>query len=167
MNIPEKTIVRPFQEGEIKGVEVTRLKQRRDVRGWLVEIFRADELPSQIIPVMSYVSETIVGATRGPHEHANQTDYFCFLGPSTFCLVLWDNRRTSPTYWFRQELSVGEENPCVVIVPQGVVHAYRNVGHEPGWVFNCPNQLYAGNGRQERVDEIRHELDPKTPFQID
>ena len=159
--------MKPFQEGTIHEVEVHLLKKYRDARGWLAEIFRADELPSQVLPAMSYISETLPSAVRGPHEHVNQTDYFCFLGPSTFRLILWDNRTDSPSYWCRQELFVGEENPCVVIVPEGVVHAYRNVGNKPGWVINCPNRLYAGEGRKEPVDEIRHEADPNSPFRID
>lgn len=156
-----------FHEGVIQGVEVHHLKKYGDARGWLAELFRADELPSHVLPAMGYVSETLPGAMRGPHEHQDQTDYFCFLGPSTFRLVLWDNRPNSPSYWFRQEFLVGEETPCMVIVPQGVVHTYRNVGNKPGWVINCPNRLYAGEGRKEPVDEIRHEADPNTPFRMD
>ncbi len=156
-----------FREGNIQGVEVRLLKRIQDSRGWLTEIFRADELDSHINPAMAYISETIPGATRGPHEHEAQTDYFCFLGPSTFRVVLWDNRPASPSYRFRQELLAGEENPCVVIVPEGIVHVYCNVGNKPGWVINCPNRLYAGKGRKDPVDEIRHESDPNTPFRLD
>lgn len=164
---PSEATVGPFREGAIQGVEVSPLKKYQDVRGWLAEIFRADELKSYMMPAMSYVSETLPGATRGPHEHVEQTDHFCFLGPSTFRLVLWDNRPHSASYRFRQEFLVGEESPCVVIVPEGVVHAYCNVGNKPGWVINCPNRLYAGSGRKEPVDEIRHETDPNTPFRMD
>jgi len=39
-----------------------------------------------------------------------------------------------------------------------------NVGNIQGWVINLPNRLYAGNGRKEAVDEIRHESDPHSPF---
>lgn len=157
----------PFLEGVIQGVEVRHLNKYQDGRGWLAEIFRADELESHVMPAMGYVSETLPGAARGPHEHFSQTDYFCFLGPSTFRLVLWDNRPHSTSYRFRQEFLVGEENPCVVIVPEGVVHVYRNVGDKPGWVINCPNKLYAGKGRKESVDEIRHEDEANTPFRLD
>ncbi len=156
-----------FRGGNIQGVEVRLLKRHQDSRGWLTEIFRADELDSHINPAMAYISETLPGATRGPHEHEAQTDYFCFLGPSIFRVVLWDNRPASPSYRFRQELLAGEENPCVVIVPEGIVHAYCNVGNKPGWVINCPNRLYAGKGRKDPVDEIRHESDPNTPFRLD
>jgi dTDP-4-dehydrorhamnose 3,5-epimerase len=34
-------------------------------------------------------------------------------------------------------------------------------------VINLPNQLYAGQGKQEPVDEIRHEDDRDSPYQID
>jgi hypothetical protein len=34
-------------------------------------------------------------------------------------------------------------------------------------VVNYPNRLFAGNGKREEVDEIRHENDPNTNFLID
>ena len=167
MSNPKEKKVQPFEEGVIQGVQICPLKKYRDDRGWLMELFRADEMNPRIMPVMSYVSETLPGVTRGPHEHVDQTDFFCFLGPSTFRVVLWDNRPGSPSYWFRHEAIAGEENPCVIIVPEGVVHAYRNVGNRPGWVINCPNRLYAGSGRKEPVDEIRHEAAINTPFHME
>jgi dTDP-4-dehydrorhamnose 3,5-epimerase len=54
-----------------------------------------------------------------------------------------------------------------VIVPPGVVHGYKNIGDKPGWVFNAPNRLYAGRGKQEPVDEIRHEDEDGSPFRIE
>jgi len=155
-----------FKDGAIAGVAIRPLKRQVDQRGWLAEIFRADELDPRLRPVMAYVSETSPGVVRGPHEHLKQTDYFCFLGPSTFEVTLWDNRPKSVSYWYRQTIVAGEENPCVVIVPEGVVHAYRNIGEKPGWVINCANKLYAGAGRKSPVDEIRHEKDPNTPFRV-
>jgi len=67
-----------FREGNIQGVEVRLLKKHQDSRGWLTEIFRADEINSYINPAMAYISETLPGATRGPHEHEAQTDYWPF-----------------------------------------------------------------------------------------
>jgi dTDP-4-dehydrorhamnose 3,5-epimerase len=53
-----------------------------------------------------------------------------------------------------------------VVVPPGIVHAYRNSGDHEGMVFNFPDRLYAGWGRKEKVDEVRHEDDPGSPFQV-
>ena len=155
-----------FHEGPIEGVIWRPLQKFHDGRGWLCELFRDDELPNQFHPAMAYVSESMPGVSRGPHEHVDQSDYFCFLGPSNFEVVLWDNRAKSPTFQARQSDVVGESKPMLVIIPPGVVHAYSNVGSTPGWVFNCPNRMYKGWDRKEPVDEIRHEQDVNSPFQL-
>jgi dTDP-4-dehydrorhamnose 3,5-epimerase len=155
-----------FQTGPIEGVVWRPLAKFHDGRGWLCELFRHDDLPTAQHPAMAYVSETAPGVARGPHEHVDQTDCFCFIGPSNFEVVLWDNRPQSPTFRHRQAEVVGESKPMLLIIPPGVVHAYRNVGPNAGWVFNCPNRLYRGPGRKEPVDEIRHEADHGSPFQL-
>ena len=76
-------------------------------------------------------------------------------------------REQSPTYLARQIEVVGVDRPMLLIVPPGVVHAYRNVGAEPGIVFNCPNRLYRGPGKKEPVDEIRHEERADSLFPLD
>lgn len=152
---------------EIEGVIIREMKRFSDSRGWLMECFRHDELSKEIYPAMSYVSMTYPGVVRGPHEHVGQTDYFCFAGPSTFKLYLWDNRKCSPTYGNKMTILVGEGEPAIVIIPPGVVHAYRNIGQMQGLVLNFPNRLFAGWGKKEGVDEIRYENDNNCPFKID
>jgi dTDP-4-dehydrorhamnose 3,5-epimerase len=156
-----------FRSGEIKDVVVHDLLKFNDQRGWLVELFRHDELAAEFFPAMAYVSSTNPGMTRGPHEHFDQADLFCFLGPSNFKVRMWDNRPDSETFRNTMTLIAGADNPKAVIIPRGVVHAYQNVGDTGGLVFNCPNRLYMGAGRREQVDEIRYEDDPNTIFRID
>lgn len=156
-----------FREGEIHDVIARSLRKFTDDRGWLSELFRHDDLPAEFYPVMAYVSSTKPGVTRGPHEHVDQADLFCFIGPSNFKLRLWDNRADSPTYRAVTTLIVGQDNPYAVVIPKGVVHAYQNIGATDGIVTNCANRLYMGEGRREEVDEIRHEDDPETIFRMD
>jgi dTDP-4-dehydrorhamnose 3,5-epimerase len=155
-----------FTTGEIKGVIVRDLRKYADSRGWLAELFRHDELESEFYPVMAYTSSTNPGVTRGPHEHVDQADLFCFMGPSNFKLRLWDNREQSETFNNVTTLIVGEDNPKSVLIPPGVVHAYQNVGPVDGIVFNCPNRLYMGVDKKETIDEIRHEDDPQTIYRM-
>jgi dTDP-4-dehydrorhamnose 3,5-epimerase len=156
-----------FHEGTIEGVVWKPLKKFGDPRGWLCELFRFDEVPEEYQPVMAYVSETQPGVARGPHEHVDQADYFCFFGPGNFKVYLWDNRPQSPTYRAREVRVIGADSPHALIVPKGVVHAYRNVSAGPGLVFNAANRLYKGPGRKEPVDEIRHEEHGDSPFKLD
>jgi len=156
-----------FRKGAIEGVIVRHLRKIIDERGWLVELFRHDELDEEFRPAMSYVSVTLPGILRGPHEHVDQADLFAWFGPGDFKVTLWDNRSESPTYRNRMEIGIGCNSPGAILVPKGVVHCYRCISEEPGLVLNFPNRLYAGVGKQEKVDEIRHEDDPSNPFVVD
>jgi len=161
------TAEREFTPGKIEDVQIRPLKKFVDERGWLAELWRTDNVDDSIRPVMTYVSQTEPGVVRGPHEHVAQTDYFVFLGPGNFKLYLWDNRPDSPTFNVFQTFVVGQDSPAAVVVPDGIVHAYKNVSSVPGIVINCPNALYAGENYSEEVDEIRHEADPDSPFLVD
>jgi dTDP-4-dehydrorhamnose 3,5-epimerase len=137
-------------KSRIEGVFFFSINKYSDERGWLAELFREDEL--KVVPKMAYVSMTLPDVVRGPHEHQEQYDYFCFIGPGNFELHLWDN-------WngIHEVYEVGEDNPLAVVVPPGVIHAYKNISDKPGWVVNGPSELYAGPGKRYPVDEIRHE----------
>ena len=161
--------MRTFQEGPIEGVVILDLTRHDDHRGWLSEVFRRDQIDPAHMPVMGYVSVTRPGVARGPHEHRDQTDLFCFVGPGTFKLYLWDNRQDSPTYNHKMITVAGEREKRIAIIPPGVVHAYKVVSEEEGMVINLPNRLYAGEGKKDPVDEIRWEEDEDsaTPFVLD
>jgi len=156
-----------FTRGQIRDVLVRDVRKFVDERGWLAELFRHDEMEAEYYPAMCYISSTEPNVQRGPHEHVDQADYFVFIGPSNFKLRLWDNRQDSETYNHVMTLYAGADNPKAVLVPKGVVHAYRNVGSLSGIVINCPNRLYMGAGKREEIDEIRHEDDPATIYRIE
>jgi dTDP-4-dehydrorhamnose 3,5-epimerase len=155
------------EPGTIDGVVWKPLTHYHDARGWLCELFRHDEMDRAFHPEMAYLSMTEPGVARGPHEHVEQADCFCFLGPSRFKVYLWDSRPGSPTRGRTQVEEVGAGRPMLVIVPPGVVHAYKNVGSEPGLVFNAPNRLYRGPGKRQAVDEIRHEDQADSPYRVE
>lgn len=154
-----------FVDEKIHDVVVYGLKKYYDDRGWLAELFRHDEIAEEFYPTMAYISMTEPSVQRGPHEHVDQADLFCFIGPGNFEMGMWDNRSDSPTFNHRMIMVVGEDNPQAIIVPKGVVHTYKNISPgQKGIVINCPNRLYMGDGKKELIDEIRHEDDPDTIF---
>ena len=156
-----------FDEGLIEGVVVKPLERFEDGRGWLIEFYRDDELPAANRPVMAYASQTLPGVARGPHQHRDQSDLFVFVGPGDFKLYMWDIRPDSPSHNVKQTLVAGECSRQAVIIPPGVVHAYKNISDVPGLMFNCPNHLYAGRGHQQPVDEIRYEDLDDSPYVLD
>ena len=148
----------------IDGVIIKKINKNVDSRGWLAEIYRQDETDYKF--VMSYISVTKPGIARGPHEHKFQTDSFIFIGPGNFDLYLWDRRENSRTNGEYLKIQVGENNPTLVVVPPGVVHAYKNISGVDGWCINMPDKLYKGEGKSEGIDEIRWEGNPESPYQI-
>lgn len=157
-----------WTKGQIEGVIIKKLTKYLDKRGYLCETFRQDELPSGLNPVMSYVSFTEPGIVRGPHEHLKQTDIFAFIGPGNFLLKLWDNREESSTFHSFMDIFAGKDNPTTVIIPPGVVHGYKNISSiERGMVLNFPDCLFMGEGRKEKVDEVRYEDDPAGKFKME
>jgi len=148
----------------IEGVIIKKLAKNSDVRGWLIETFRRDEI--EYAPAMEYVSQTMPGVVRGPHEHQWQSDYFVFLA-GKFKIYLWDNRLGAKNYRQRQVIEAGEDAPSAILVPPGVVHAYQCVSAGPGLVINMPDKLFKGENKAEAVDEIRWESAADSPFKID
>lgn len=148
----------------IQGVIIKKLDKYEDGRGYLTELFRIDEVKHK--PAMAYASYTKPQVKRGPHEHVYQSDGFAFFGPGSFKLYLWDRREDSETKGEKIELEVGESNPCLVIVPPGVVHGYKCISDYPALSVNFPDKLYKGENKQEEIDEIRWEEAEDSPYQI-
>lgn len=155
-----------FVDGAIQGVVFKPLHVSRDARGGLAELFRSDELAQEFLPAMATASWTDPGVVRGPHEHLDQSNLLVFLGPHTFKLILWDNRPASATYRHTLRRNVGGDQPISVLVPPGIVHAFQNVGQEPGLSLNFPNRLFEGERRQSKSDAIRHEQNGNSPFRV-
>ncbi|MBF8247489.1 MAG: dTDP-4-dehydrorhamnose 3,5-epimerase, partial [Bacteroidetes bacterium] len=47
-----------FVSGPIDGLVVKDLTKLTDHRGWLMELFREDGVPKEILPAMAYVSSS-------------------------------------------------------------------------------------------------------------
>lgn len=148
----------------MENVVIKKIDKFADERGWLSEFWRNDEL--DYIPAMGYISVTKPGAIRGPHEHKFQTDFFIFAGPGNFELYLWDNRESSATNGEHLKIDAGENNPCLVIVPPGVVHGYKCISEKDACCINLPDKLYRGEGKTDEVDEIRWENRDDSPYKI-
>jgi dTDP-4-dehydrorhamnose 3,5-epimerase len=150
----------------IKDLVIKKVEKYVDERGWLVEVWRRDEL-AEFDPAMAYLSLTKPGVIRGPHEHVYQSDCFIFAGPGSFRLYLWDRREDSPTKGEETKIEVGADNPTLVIVPPGVVHGYKCISEEAAISINLPDKLYKGEGKKEEIDEIRWESRTDSPYRIE
>ncbi len=125
----------------IFGVVIHRLVTLSDERGSLTELYRQSWGIHPEGLVYAKLLTVRPGRIRGYAMHKKQDDRICILyGAAQY--VLYDDREASPTYRLVQEVNIDEHGRAMLIIPAGVWHAVRNVGHTDLIMVNLPNQLY-------------------------
>ncbi|MBL7158609.1 MAG: dTDP-4-dehydrorhamnose 3,5-epimerase family protein [Candidatus Omnitrophica bacterium] len=134
----------------IEGVKIKKLKAITDHRGRLMEIFRVSE--TGINPKQVYMTTALEGVVKDKdkfHLHKSQNDNMCCI-KGLVKLVLVDTREESKTKDEIMEFEIGESNPALVTIPNGVLHAFKSLKGE-SIVLNCIDREY----NKENPDEIR------------
>lgn len=134
----------------IEGVRVKKLKPILDERGRLMEIFRVSE--TDILPQQVYLTTAYEGVVKDKeyfHMHKCQTDNLCCI-KGKIKLVLVDTREDSKTKGEINEFEIGEDNFCLVTIPNQVLHAFKSLKDE-AFVINCIDHEY----NRESSDELR------------
>jgi len=143
----------------IEGAVVKPLKVIPDERGFLMEILRADDPFFEKFGQV-YLTVAYPGVVKGWHYHRKQTDHFCVV-KGMLKVVLYDSRPDSPTRGVVNEFFLGERNPVVLRIPALVIHGMKGIGTEPGYLINCPSEMYS----YSEPDEFRiHPHDNDIPY---
>ena len=143
----------------IDGVQLKKLRQIPDERGFVLEILRADD-PFFKKFGQTYLSVVYPGVVKGWHFHKIQTDHFTVI-KGMAKVVLYDQRQDSKTFETINEFFIGELNPMLIVIPPLVVHGMKGIGAEPAYLINCPSELY----NYDKPDEYRIDpYDPSIPY---
>jgi len=133
----------------IHGVAIKKLRVIPDERGFVMEMLRCDDEIFQKFGQV-YLSVAYPGVVKGWHYHKKQTDNFVVV-KGMLKVVLYDQRKDSPTYGKINEFFMGERNPILLVIPPLIVHGVKAIGTEPGYLINCPTEPY----NHEQPDEFR------------
>jgi dTDP-4-dehydrorhamnose 3,5-epimerase len=134
----------PASNQLIDGVRIQALPVHPDDRGYFLEVQRmghglASGFPaatSQISAAMNYA-----GAVKAFHYHLHQTD--CWTPVKGLLQVaLADLRVNSPTFGLRNTLYIGPMRPWQVLIPPGVAHGYKVIGHEDALLVYMTDRFY-------------------------
>ena len=139
----------------IDGVQVKDLKVIPDGRGRLMEMLRSDDpLFNQFGQV--YMTTVYPGAVKGWHYHKKQVDHFvCVSGMAK--IVLYDQRKQSPTFGKINEFFIGVHRPLLIEIPTEVLHGMEGVGDTEAVIINISSEVY----HYDHPDEYR--VDPHSP----
>jgi len=124
----------------IDGVVTKKLRLMPDERGRLMEILRKDD-PFFESFGQAYITTAYPGVVKAWHRHKKQTDHFsCIKGMAK--LVLYDDRGNSKTKGEVNEFFIGELNPLLVRIPNGVWHGFKCISETECICLNLPTELY-------------------------
>lgn len=119
----------------IEGVSVLPLKQIFDERGKVMRMLRSDDPHFQSFGEI-YFSCVHPGAIKAWHHHSRMALNYA-VPHGLIKMVLYDDRKDSPTHGEIQELFLGPDNYQLVIVPPFVWNGFKGLGNQMSIVANC------------------------------
>ena len=141
----------------IEGVRTKALKVLPDERGRLMEVLRSDEEMFTKFGQV-YVTTAYPGVVKGWHYHKIQVDHFVVVH-GMMKIVLYDNRKTSPTKGLVNEFFMGDHHQILLRVPAGVLHGFKCVSEREAIVINIPTEVYHYDSPDEyRMDAHSKEI---------
>lgn len=133
----------------IEGVYLKQLVRHNDDRGFFMEILRDDDNLLKRFGQAS-LSKSYPGVIKAFHYHQRQDDLWYFpIGNAQ--VVLHDLREDSITKGETNAFYLGEDNPGLLLIPKGVAHGYRVLGHIPAVIVYFTTESYC----QTDPDEFR------------
>ncbi|MDO9034244.1 MAG: dTDP-4-dehydrorhamnose 3,5-epimerase family protein [Methanoregula sp.] len=119
----------------IDGVTIIPLRTILDERGLVRHMMKATDPHFRQFGEI-YFSQIFPGAIKAWHVHRRmELNYAVVSG--NIKLVLYDDRKDSPTYKEIQEIFMGEDNYVLVTIPVNVVNGFKAIGNEKAIVANC------------------------------
>ncbi len=140
---------------KIEGVEVIPLKKIPDERGCIYHMLRCDDPHFEKFGEI-YFSMAYPGVIKGWHLHKEMTLNYAVV-KGMIKLVLFDDRKNSPSKGNLMELFIGEENYCLVKIPPGVWNGFKCISTTPCLVANCAT-LSHNPSEIERLDPFSKKI---------
>lgn len=124
----------------LEGVKIREVRNVMKDGGYLTELYR-DEW-EEMGEVRHIFQEIIApGHVTAWHLHLYTTDRL-FVSIGIIKIALYDAREQSKTYGKVNVFRFGAARPALVLVPPGVWHGVKNIGHEAALLLNLTDQVY-------------------------
>ena len=128
----------------IAGVRVQPLALFPDDRGYFLEVQRLGRgLAAGFPAATTQVSAALnfLGAVKAFHYHLHQTD--CWTPVKGMLQVaLVDLRLGSSTFGLRNTMYIGALRPWQVLIPPGIGHGYKVIGHQDALLVYLTDRFY-------------------------
>jgi dTDP-4-dehydrorhamnose 3,5-epimerase len=129
----------------IEGVFIEKLKKIDDPRGNLRHMLRCDAPYFKSFGEV-YFSEIKPGMIKAWRKHLKMTQLFA-VPVGNIRLVIFDDRKLSPTVGEIMEIETGVDNYCLIRIPPCVWYGFKGVSSPLSLITNCadiphdPNEI--------------------------
>jgi dTDP-4-dehydrorhamnose 3,5-epimerase len=145
------------------GVSLHDCKVHVDDRGSLCEMFNPEWGWNTKPMTYSYYFTVRPGKVKGWGVHRKHEDrYFIIVGEVE--LVLYDDRKESPTYKSVFKVLLSDQDRKAINIPSGVYHATHNISDKEAILANFPTELYDRNNPEKY--RLPYDTD-KIPYSFD
>ena len=145
----------------LNGVKIKKLKVFKDLPdldqpdvtgGIFMEILRDDD---KLLRHFGQSNFTIAykGTIKAFHSHKHQDDLW-FVAAGCAAIILYDPRKSSPTFGKTQIIYAGTNDYKLILIPADVIHGYKVLSKDPCLLFYHVTKAY----NRAKPDEIR--IDP-------
>lgn len=134
-----------MEKNNIEGVIIKALRKIPDDRGCIYHMLRCDDSIFEKFGEI-YFSTVYPGVIKGWHLHQVMSLNYAVI-QGMIKLVLFDDRKNSPTRGNLIELFIGEKNYSLVKIPPKIWNAFQGLGVKTAIVANCatlphdPNEI--------------------------
>lgn len=141
----------------IDGVKINKKKQIIDERGKIMHMLRVDD--KEFIKFGEiYFSYTYPGAIKAWHRHKEMTLTYAAVS-GKIKLVLFDDRKNSPSKGKLEEIFLSDEDYFTVTVPPLIWNGFKSIENKSAIVANCTDTPHS-----ENEIERRKYNDPNIPY---
>lgn len=127
--------------GTIEGVIVERVVEHIDHRGRVFEFFNGNSGVFEGPIVFGHCFTILPKTLKGWGAHLNKDDRYCLIAGEVIT-VLFDSRKSSPTFGFVQEVLLSPEGNRKLRIPAGVWHLSINQTDSEAFLIDLPTQPY-------------------------
>jgi dTDP-4-dehydrorhamnose 3,5-epimerase len=119
----------------IDGVQIQPLKRIEDERGAVMHMLRSDQPHFEKFGEV-YFSMVKPGVIKGWKLHKEISQNMA-VPEGKIRLVIYDPRKTSPTFGQIQAIDFGTDNYCLVQMPPNVWYAFQAISSTHAIIANC------------------------------
>ena len=126
--------------------KVKKLEVHADQRGWLVELFKANQVEKPVKQL--HITSIKPGQVRANHYHSKRIEWFFVVaGKAQLCL---QDVKTKKKVCFK----LSQKEPKVITIFPYVVHTVKNLGKEIVYLVSAQSDIY----NPKKPDTFRLEI---------